>query len=566
MTTPGDAARYLAKEAGIPTNGHAPPFTDLGNAERLVGLYGSDLLYCHDWKKWLAWDGTRFSEDRDGEVYRRATLTVRNMYDQGSELAAQAVVAADEKEAVRLSELSESIQKHARKSEERRRIESLIALAQSRDTIPVLPPDLDKDGWLLNCPNGTIDLRTGQLKDHNKSDRITKTTAVKYDPGAECPLWEGFLELVLGGDAELIRFIQQAVGYSLTGTVGDQVMFVLYGTGRNGKSTFLETLMAILGDYATKAPSDLLMVKRGEVHPTEKTVLYGARFVPAVETEEGRRLNETSVKELTGGDTIQARRMHENFWRFLPTHHLWLATNHKPMIFGTDLGIWRRIRLVPFAVTIADEDEDTAFPEKLKAEWPGILAWAVRGCLEWQEVGLQSPAAVQEATAEYRTSMDIIGDFLEEVCIIQEGTKEPAAALYGAFQSWAKTTGEKIIRRVEFGEKLALRGPIFKKRGAKGQHYWHGLHLTSRSDVPIEKDLFENMGDIGDEGDIDSDKSALRDGSIGPKGQKALPYVTHRRETEKLYHPGDIGDIDLGNHEPSDPWNEVGDDIDQLDL
>ncbi len=563
MSSDFDAARHLAEAKGIPVNGSSPPFTEFGNGERLRDMHGHDLLYCHDWKKWLTWDGSRFAEDRTGEIYRRATMTVRDMYQQGAAMASSASVAADDREAIKLSEQSDAIQKWARKSEERRKVEAMIAMAQPLGDIPVLPRDLDKNQWLLNCPNGTINLRTGTLQDHDKADRITKVTTVEYDPTAECPLWEQFLELVMGGDADLIGFMQRAAGYSLTGSVGDQVMFVLYGTGRNGKSTFLETMMAILGDYATKAPPDLLMVKRGEVHPTEKTVLYGARFVPAVETEEGRRLNETAVKELTGGDTIQARRMHENFWKFRPTHHLWLATNHKPMITGTDLGIWRRIRLVPFAVTISDDEEDTSFPEKLKAEWPGILAWAVRGCLEWQEVGLQAPAAVQSATSEYRSSMDILGEFLQEDCIIQDGTKETAANLYLAFQGWAKHAGEKIISKVAFGERLGDRGEFVRKRGSKGAHFWHGLHLTSNGHAPIEPEMFDDRGDIGAEGDTESSLLAHRDGSIGPKTQKSFnmspsgtvenSYVTH--PDQNGLNPGSV-----------DPWDAAGDDVDDLDL
>lgn len=477
MTSAYDAARHMAEAKGIPANGHSPPFTEFGNGERLRDMHGADLLYCHDWKKWLTWDGSRFAEDRTGEIYRRATKTVRDMYEQGAAMAAAAAAAADERESIKLSEQSEAIQKWARRSEERRKIEAMIAMAQPLGDIPVLPRELDKNEWLLNCPNGTINLRTGALQDHDKADRITKVTSVEYDASAECPHWEQFLELVMGGDADLIGFMQRAAGYSLTGAVGDQVIFVLYGTGRNGKSTFLETLMAILGDYAAKAPPDLLMVKRGEVHPTEKTVLYGARFVPAIETEKGRRLNETAVKELTGGDTIQARRMHENFWGFRPTHHLWLATNHKPMITGTDLGIWRRIRLVPFAVTIGDDEEDTAFPDKLKAEWPGILAWAVRGCLEWQECGLVPPAAVQSATKEYRESMDVLGDYIAEHCIEKDGVSASAKQLYDCYTSWVKESGEKVMSKIQFGQTLLERG--FKKftEGHNKKTMWRGLAL-----------------------------------------------------------------------------------------
>ena len=231
-----------------------------------------------------------------------------------------------------------------------------------------------------------------------------------------------------------------------------------------------------MGEYGHKAPADLLMVKRGEIHPTERTILFGVRFVPASETSEGRRLDEGLVKELTGCETVSARRMREDFWTFKPTHHLWLATNHKPQIKGTDEAIWSRVSLIPFTVLIPKEERDPALKEKLRAEWPGILAWAVRGYLRYQQDGLQEPPEVTSATSDYRRTMDIISDFLEERCCQALEAQCTAAELYEAYTRWCDHSGEKPVRKVEFGQRLLERG-YEPDRRSKGVRIWKGIGL-----------------------------------------------------------------------------------------
>lgn len=227
----------------------------------------------------------------------------------------------------------------AGKSENRARVEVMVKLAESELGVPVLPAHLDTNPWLLNCTDGTIDLRTGQLREHRRADLITKLSPVTCDARATCPVWDGFLEKIMAGNRRLILFLQKAIGYSLTGDVSEQVIFIFFGTGANGKSTFLSVTLRMMGDYAKKASMDLFMVKPNETHPTEKTLLFGARFVAAIEAKEGKRLSEVFIKEATGGDPITVRRMREDFWTFDPTHKIFLAVNHKPIIRGTEKGL-----------------------------------------------------------------------------------------------------------------------------------------------------------------------------------------------------------------------------------
>jgi len=263
----------------------------------------------------------------------------------------------------------------------------------------------------------------------------------------------------MDGHADLITFLQRAVGYSLTGSVAEQVLFLLWGTGANGKSTFVNAVLDVLGnDYAMQAPDGLLTVKKGDAHPTERADLFGKRFVSSIEIEDGARLAESMVKQLTGGDSIRARRMREDHWQFTPTHKLWMAANHKPTIRGTDHAIWRRVKLVPFVVTIADADQDKGLGEKLKGERAGILAWSVRGCLDWQKNGLGNPDAVRQATAEYRGEMDVIGAFVAECCIENDRFTAKASTVYAAYSKWCQANGEYAVNQRRFGLAITERG------------------------------------------------------------------------------------------------------------
>jgi len=421
------------------------PLTDIGNGERLARLRGSDLRYCWIWSKWLVWDDRRWKLDDTGGIAARAKATVRNIYTE----AAKAEEDAERK----------VIAGWARQSEKRERISAMVDLARSEPEIPILPPQLDREPMLLNCKNGTVDLRTGELREHRREDYITKLCPTPFDPTALSPRWTAFLVQIFAGDAGVIRFVKRLVGYCLTGSTADHVLPVLWGVGSNGKSTFIGAIMDMMGpDFAMKAPRDMLMMRRGEHHPTELTDLHGKRFVAAVETAEGQRLDEALVKDLTGGDSIRARRMREDHWEFRPMHKLILATNHRPEIRDTTHSTWRRVKLVPFTVVIPDAEQDRELPRKLRAEAPGILAWAVDGCLEWQAEGLAEPEAVKLATSEYRSEQDLIGVFLAECCRTGPHERERAGTLYKCYRDWCEQNGEKTVNQTRFGKALTERG------------------------------------------------------------------------------------------------------------
>jgi P4 family phage/plasmid primase-like protien len=414
--------------------------TDVGNAKRLVAKHGHKLRYVWPWGKWLCWDGRRWRIDDGGHVQRLAKETVLNIY-------AEVAQAPDDER--------ESLVEHARLSERAAKIAAMIDLSRSEPSIPILPNELDSDAWLLNCRNGTLDLRANKLAPHDPQQMITKLCAAEYDPSATCPQWLRFVGDITAGDEALQAYLQKAVGCSLTGDVREHVLFFLYGIGANGKSTFLNTIQEMMGaDYAMKAPPDLLMVKN-DSHPTERADLAGKRVVVCIEAAEGRRLAESLVKEMTGGDKVRARRMREDFWEFDPTHKIWLAANHKPSIRGTDEGIWRRIKLIPFTVVIPAGRQDRGLSTKLKAELPGILNWAVQGCLRWQADGLTEPAAVREATGQYRRQQDLLAGFLAECCIVAPDVRAQAATLLATYRKWS---GDDRMSQRRLGEMLTERG------------------------------------------------------------------------------------------------------------
>jgi putative DNA primase/helicase len=302
---------------------------------------------------------------------------------------------------------------------------------------------------------------------HDPKQHLTKITAV--GPGGDCPLWEGHLEKITAGDADLQSFIKRMLGYALTGSTIAHALFFMFGTGANGKSVVIDTAAGILGDYHQTAPIETFTASTTERHPTELAALRGARLVTAVETEEGRRWAESRIKTLTGGDRISARFMRQDFFEFQPQFKLLIAGNHKPGLRSVDEAIRRRFNLIPFSVTIPPEDRIENFGQRLKAEWPGILQWMINGCLEWQREGLNAPAAVTAATAAYLNAQDAISAWIEEKCDCRANAWEGRARLYESWSAWAASAGEHGGSRSRFFDAMEARGfHMTKRQGDRG--------------------------------------------------------------------------------------------------
>jgi P4 family phage/plasmid primase-like protien len=437
--------------------------TDCGNAERLVARHGHDLRYCFEWGAWVVWDDLRWKRDWSCETIRKGKDTVRYIDQEGTNIANE--------------KYRKAIERWAKASESGGKINAMLELAKSEPGIPVAPEELDADPWLFNCLNGTIDLRSGELRPHRREDLITKLAPVEYDPTARAPRWRSFLDRVMDGNTELISFLQRALGYTLTGTTSESCLFFLYGTGRNGKSIFLGAVEHVMGDYAQATRPETIMLKRGGEIPNDIAALAGARFVPTAEVEEGKRLAENLVKQLTGGDTISARFLRAEFFNFTPTFKIWVAGNHKPQIIGIDNGIWERIRLIPFSVTIPAAERDTKLAEKLRAEAAGILTWMVEGCLAWQQRGLDVPEIVRTATHEYRLESDRLADFINERCVRVLGTTCSVQELYDAYRSWSIECGLHPWGRSRFNTHMKNERGFRTERGPGGRYRWIGIGL-----------------------------------------------------------------------------------------
>jgi putative DNA primase/helicase len=452
------------------TEAPSPPelgLTDLGNARRLVRHRGARLRYCHPWRKPLVYDDRRWVTDDTGQLERWAKDTLPTIYGEA---------AAEPDDKRRLE-----IVKWGQRSESRDRLAAMVALAQTEPGVPIMPDQLDRDLYMLNALNGTIDLRAdadARFRDHRLEDYISKLAPVRYDPAARCPAWERFLREVFAGDEELIAFVQRLFGSCLTGDVREHVLAFLYGSGRNGKSTLVNTVLAILGDYGMTAAPDLLMAKRDGNHPTELADLFGKRLVSTIEVEEGRRMAESLVKALTGGDRIRARRMREDHWEFQPTHKILLVANHRPQVRGTDTGIWSRIKLIPFTVSFKGR-EDPALKTKLAAEASGILNWLIDGCLAWQLIGLGEPSAVSQATDAYRAEQDVLATFLAECTVAAEHAKVPLREMYAAYTDWCQRAGERAEAQRFFDGRLHERGFATKRNAPNGANAWQGIGLVA---------------------------------------------------------------------------------------
>ncbi len=439
-------------------------FTDLGNAERLVNLYGQDLRYCYPFKRWLVWDGKRWNGDNMGQLRKMCKDTIKQIYQEALKL--------DDFEA------RKALMEYALRCENVKRQRDMAEFTQSEDGIPILPEHLDKDIYLINCLNGTVDLRTGKLSPHRRDDLITKLVPANYNSDAKCPVWLAHLNKIMAGNDNLIQFLQKAFGYSLTGDTSERIIFFQWGSGANGKSVTNDAIAMIMGDYAMRTPTETLLLKRNDGIPSDIARLKGARFVYASEVEQGKRLAESLIKDISGGDKISARFLHQEWFEFYPEFKLWLGTNHKPIIRGTDKAIWDRIRLIPFIVRIPENEKipKTELFEKFEGEKDGIFSWLVAGCLKWQKEGLGMPKEVKAAITEYRNEMDVLGDFVEDRCITGESIQVKVKDIYNEYEGWAEANGEKPLSKKIFGIKLDEKG-FDVYRGSRGVRFRVGIGI-----------------------------------------------------------------------------------------
>jgi P4 family phage/plasmid primase-like protien len=431
--------------------------TDAGNAERLFALHGEDYLYVGDWGCFVVWDGARWIEDKRNLMLDRVRDTARALYRQAARLEGDRRV-----EFAKLSARLESQSGAAG---------ALKFAAAIQDSV-VLSSDFDTDPFLLNCLNGTIDLRTGELRPHDRKDRMLKLAPVEYDPGATCPRWEQFLHEVFEPHPDVLPWIQKAVGYSLTASVREQVFFLCWGRGCNGKGTLLNTIAEMLGDYALAMDIRALADAQGRPDsPSEHIAgLHGARFAKAEEPSDNFVMNENLIKWLTGDDLL----LYQNSFGFHPTHKIWIVSNPKPVIRGTDIAIWRRVRFIPFEACFVGR-EDKALREKLRAEMPGILRWAVAGAVRWYREGLGDCDTVVEATQAYRDECDQVSRFVTECCYVGPTAYAKARPLYQAYRDWATSCGEHPMSDKKFSARMMDRG--FQKKHTETGTVYLGVGL-----------------------------------------------------------------------------------------
>jgi putative DNA primase/helicase len=442
--------------------------TDIANGRRLAVRRGEDLRFTIE-RGWLVWDGRCWQcDEKMVRLQAFAKETALSIFDE-----------------IKSSSDPKMMFAHARRSQSKKSIDAMMWLARSEPGIPARLTEFDADGWVLNVANGTLDLRTGELRPHRRENLISNLVEIAFDPTAECELWDAFLWRVLDHSEELYGYLRRFVGYLLVGDTSDQSLHFLYGLGANGKSVFCEVLMRLLGEYAVAVSPDLIMLKRHGGIPNDVARLRGVRAALMNETTQGARFDEAKLKDLTGGDTLTARFLHQEFFDFRPTHRIVIRGNHKPAIGGTDEGIWRRLRLVPFTVSIPPEEQDRNLLRKLEAELPGILNWAIQGCREWQAEGLKPPSIVMDAVRAYREESDTLGRFLAECCEARALGQVKSSALFKRYQEFAQAAGERWIASKDFPAEVERRGFTWKRTNTGGM--FSGLELADTGESSWEK-------------------------------------------------------------------------------
>lgn len=454
---PETEARRTAQsglDAGIRVGQDLGDLLELGTerwvGRRLVKKHGADLRYVGAWQKWLVWDEAegRWREDSTGEVFRRAQSVVDDLILLSHSLTASGAPQADE------------IAAAARRFQSKSALKNAVELASVEAAVVAKPEQWDRDPWLLNVANGTIDLRTGTLRPHRREDYIRKRCAVAYDATAPARTFLKFTTRILP-DPDVLDYVQRFLGYGLTGEVGEHLVHFFCGSGANGKSTLLDAIRHVLGDYAVTVPANLLMEGAFDRHPTELARLHGARLAICPETVERGAIDESRLKALSGGDRITARRMREDFWDFPASHKLLFATNRKPRVSGTSEAIGRRLRVVPFTVTVPTSERDVDLPRKLEAEAAGILAWLVAGALSYVRRRLVPPEAVRAATADYRDAEEVLREFVEARLLRTIGAFCSHDSVFRAYVAWCDARHVPEFQRLsqrEFCARLVERG------------------------------------------------------------------------------------------------------------
>ncbi len=438
--------------------------TDTDNAQRLAARYANKIVYTKG-RGWLVYKQGRWLPDAVTECIEFAKDTARHIADETKHLV------TDEAKAARAGFAKASLSKGA--------LDRMVDL--TKGLVTVEDSQLDADPWLFNTANGTIDLRTGYIEKHDPSDLLTQFAPVVSDRRAKCPVFKTFLKRITNNDKKLMRYMQKCVGYTLTGQTGEQVFFFCYGkSGSNGKSTFINLIRDMLGDYGRHTPTESLMTKQYDnAIPNDMARLAGVRMVTAVEANFNRHLDEAKLKAMTGGDPITARFMRQEHFTFVPTFKLWMGANDRPRVRGTDTALWRRIRVIPFNVQIPEAECDKDLPAKLKAEFPGILAWAVRGCLAWQRKGLKEPASVGQAGNEWAQAADHVKRFVGEVLTSDPTNKIAALSMYEHYTQWCTRNGETPLDMTKLKDSLAISHNIKHKRSNRGSE-WVGVKFLTK--------------------------------------------------------------------------------------
>lgn len=440
-------------------------FTDTSNAEKINELFGNKVRFDHRRRRWLIWQGHRWQPDTDGSIYRMAIEAVRTIYQDATSI-----------EDLQKRTLAS---KWAIQSESRSRLDAAIGIAKNLLPISDSGDNWDQDPMLLSLANGILDLTTGKLRDGRPEDRITLCAGVSFDPEAKCPLWEKFINDVFQDNTELIQYVKKSLGYTLSGSVREQVVFFGYGSGSNGKSVLFSVINAVLGEYAFNAPSTLFQRNTQTTATNDIAATERKRFVMSSEILSSTTINEVRIKKWSGGDPETARYLYAENFTFNPTCKIWLFLNHKPIVADDSHGFWRRVRLIPFDRIFSEQEQDKQLTEKLKQELPGILNWLLEGCIAWNTDGLNpTPETVTLATEAYREENDILAEFMDENCTISEGEEVKASLLYDTYNFWATETrklkGKDVISKTEFGRRCSDK---FAKKRTEAGFFYQGITI-----------------------------------------------------------------------------------------